>query len=187
MTVYLLKSVFSKMDSYPFLWNKVLCEGRENSLAPSVFGGSSRKICLLLFSWTEMQLQMIKRAENKLPMRLKSGLPKLYIIKHFLGEDYSSYKVMTTGSCAWIALPPPSFFQQDLLCSLFKTSLRCHHFLEAPPRPPTPRLLSWLPLLCCFCTLRVFIVYTGLWALWRQHLGLVHLCSLTPSRLPGKK
>lgn len=166
MTVYLLKSVFSKMDSYPFLWNKVLCEGRENSLAPSVFGGSSRKICLLLFSWTEMQLQMIKRAENKLPMRLKSGLPKLYIIKHFLGEDYSSYKVVTTGSCAWIALPPPSFFQQDLLCSLFKTSLRCHHFLEAPPPappPPTALLASSSVLLLHFtCVYRLHRIMSSL-------------------------
>lgn len=42
------------------------------------------------FLWTEMQLQMINRDENKLPTRLKSGLLKLYILKHFLGEDYSS-------------------------------------------------------------------------------------------------
>lgn len=149
-------------------------------LHPQFLDEVAGRFACCFFSWTEMQLQMIKRDENKLPMRLKSGLLKLYIIKHFLGEDYSSCK-------NWQLVPVPgSLF--PLLPSFNRT---CFAPCSKPNSDVTtflkpPWLLSWLSLVCCFCTLRVFIFYTGLWALWRQNLGLFHLCSLTLSWLPGK-
>lgn len=67
------------------------------------------------FLWTEMQLQMIKRDENKLPTSLKSGLLKLDVLKHFLGEDYSSCKDQQLFPVPGLRLPCSAFSGQDLL------------------------------------------------------------------------
>lgn len=92
---------------------------------------------------------MIKRDENKLRTSLKSGLLKLDVRKHFLGEDYSSCKDQQLFPVPGLCLPCSTFSGQDLLIV---------------QNPTQMLLLSWSLsdcspglLLCCFCTLPVLL------------------------------
>ena len=82
-------------------------------------------------------------------MRLKSGSLKLYTIKYFLGEDDTGCKD-TTESSAWVTLLHSPFSGPDPL--ILQNPTEMSPLLEASL---TPLCCSWLPLLCCFCTLHI--------------------------------